>query len=88
MNEKRMENEEKKKEKVTKVRWKRREKWWRVDRIFVPGRISPCTNVHICTGWGGIPCTNVTSHLYLMVCTGWIPGTNEGYHPVQMPVFQ
>jgi hypothetical protein len=29
----------------------------------------------------------VTSHLYRIVCTGWIPGTNEGYHPVQTPAF-
>jgi hypothetical protein len=28
-----------------------------------------------------IPGTNIH------ICTGWIPGTNGGYHPVQMPVF-
>jgi hypothetical protein len=27
-------------------------------------------------------------HLYQMVCTGWIPSTNEGYQPVQMSIFQ
>jgi hypothetical protein len=33
------------------------------------------------------PSTNVTSHLYQSVCTGWIPGTNESFQPVQMVVF-
>jgi hypothetical protein len=31
--------------------------------------------------------TNATPHLYWMLCTGSIPGTNEGYEPVQMPLF-
>jgi hypothetical protein len=28
-----------------------------------------------------IPGTNIH------ICTGWIPGTNGGFHPLQMPVF-
>jgi hypothetical protein len=47
------------------------------------------TGNHICTGAGDhpvqtfifvpgeIPGTNVTSHLYQIVFTGWIPGINE-----------
>jgi hypothetical protein len=31
--------------------------------------------------------TNVIPHLYRMLCTGWIPGTNEGFQPAQMSVF-
>jgi hypothetical protein len=31
--------------------------------------------------------TNVILHLYQMLCTGSIPGTNEGYEQVQMPFF-
>jgi hypothetical protein len=34
-----------------------------------------------------IPNTNIISRLYRLLCTGWIPGTNESYQPVQMPVF-
>jgi hypothetical protein len=33
------------------------------------------------------PGTNAKPHLYRMVCTSWIPGTNESYQPVQMSVF-
>jgi hypothetical protein len=28
------------------------------------------------------PGRNALPHLYRMVCTGWILGTNEGYQPV------
>jgi hypothetical protein len=33
------------------------------------------------------PVQMLSLHLYSMVCTRWIPGTNEGSHPVQMHVF-
>jgi hypothetical protein len=32
------------------------------------------------------PGTNAQPQLYQMVCTGWMPGTYEGYQPVQMSV--
>jgi hypothetical protein len=33
------------------------------------------------------PGTNARPHLYQMLCTGSIPGTNEGFEPVQKVVF-
>jgi hypothetical protein len=48
------------------------------DGTFVLGRGS--------TRYKCSPGTN-TPHLYQMVCTGSIPNTNEGFEPVQMPVF-
>jgi hypothetical protein len=45
----------------------------RGEGTFVQGSISPGTNA--------------PPHLYHMLCTGSIPGTNEGYEQVQMTVF-
>jgi hypothetical protein len=59
---------------------------WRGEGTLVLGRGSMR---YKCVAFvlGITPGTNAPPHLYWMVCTSWIHGTNEGYQPVKMPVF-
>jgi hypothetical protein len=58
----------------------------RGEGTFVPGRGS---TQYKCEAFVPdiSPDTNARPHLYQMVCTCSIPGTNEGFEPVQMPLF-
>jgi hypothetical protein len=60
----------------------------REDDTFVPGRGSTRYKCEALTFVPGISLgTNTPPHLYRMVCTSSIAGTNEGFEPVQMPFF-
>jgi hypothetical protein len=58
----------------------------RGEETFVPGRDS---TQYKCEAFvlGISPSTNAPHHLYGMVYTGWILGTNKGSQPAQMSIF-
>jgi hypothetical protein len=82
----RKEQEKKGKEKKRKEKVKEGKEGSRGAKTFVPvGN----TTRYKCEAFvpGISPGTNTPPHLYKMLFTGSIPGTNEGYEPVQIPVF-
>jgi hypothetical protein len=85
MTKKRMEKEEKIKKKVTEVDGNRgRSSDGRREHLY--RGTSPPVQIFTCTP-GRIPSTDVSPHLYRIVCNSWIPSLNEGSCPVQIVVF-